>query len=60
MSYNLEFALRVAYDINKAFAWYEKQKPGLGAEFIIEIEDCYKNPNFSPKLIRILQNKGGV
>jgi toxin ParE1/3/4 len=42
MAYQLIIQDEAIYEIRDAFEWYEEQKPGLGYEFIREIELCYE------------------
>ena len=41
-------------DLDEAFIWYELQKPGLGIEFIEDVEKVFlfivQNPNASEKI----------
>ena len=43
-------------DLDEAFIWYELQKPGLGIEFIEDVEKVFlfivQNPKASEKLYR--------
>lgn len=43
MNHNLQIQSRAIIDIQEAFEWYEKQKDGLGFEFIEEVENGYEN-----------------
>ena len=43
MNYNLQIQSEAIIDIQEAFEWYEKQRDGLGFEFIEEIENGYEN-----------------
>lgn len=41
MSYGLIIQSEAIIDIQEAFEWYEKQKSGLGVNFIEEVENGY-------------------
>jgi toxin ParE1/3/4 len=47
---------RAEHDIQSAFEWYESQRPGLGAEFLVAVrerlEGVRANPESSPGLYR--------
>ena len=43
MNYHLQIQSEAIIDIQEAFEWYEKQRDGLGFEFIEEIENGYEN-----------------
>ena len=42
MSFKLVLQSEAVHDLLGAFEWYEKQRAGLGYEFIEEIENCYE------------------
>lgn len=50
---NIKYTDRSKLDLYIAFDWYEKQKHGLGHEFLNSIEDSIEkinnNPNLYPK-----------
>lgn len=41
MSYGLIIQSKAIIDIQEAFEWYEEQNPGLGFDFIEEVENGY-------------------
>ena len=41
MSYEIVLQSEAILDLQEAFEWYEKQKEGLGFEFIEEVESGY-------------------
>ena len=43
MSFILKVQLEVTVDLQETFEWYEIQRPGLGYEFIMEIENGYQS-----------------
>ena len=45
----LEFHWEVQPDIDSAFRWYERQRPGLGAEFLEAVEDALTEISDHPK-----------
>lgn len=54
MKYELFLMEEAELDIDDAFIWYELQKPGLGKEFIAEVEKVFQfiiqNPMASEKI----------
>lgn len=38
MNYRLEFRPEASADIAEAFSWYEAQRPGLGVQFVAELD----------------------
>jgi toxin ParE1/3/4 len=38
MSYLIRIRPQAERDVEKAFSWYEGQRPGLGREFILELD----------------------
>jgi hypothetical protein len=42
MSFQLALQSEAVINIQQAFEWYEAQKPGLGYEFIVEIEEEFE------------------
>jgi plasmid stabilization system protein ParE len=42
MSFQLVLQSEAVIDIQQAFEWYEAQKPGLGYEFITEVEEGFE------------------
>jgi len=38
MTYLIRIRPQAERDVNKAYSWYEGQRPGLGREFILEID----------------------
>jgi len=42
MSYSIFLEPKALVEMQEGFIWYEKQKDGLGDEFIEEIESCYR------------------
>ena len=59
MSYEIVLQSEAILDLQEAFEWYEKQKEGLGFEFIEEVESGYlkisNHPFIIPQLILSLE-----
>src|SRR5476649_347668 len=53
------FAIRplAVQDMQEAFDWYEQQKPGLGGEFLENVEKCFLSIRTSPKAFKPVKNK---
>ena len=49
----LGYTDRAIHDLDVAFAWYERQKSGLGFEFLGCVEIAVKSIIESPKIYRI-------
>jgi len=41
-------------DVNKAYQWYEEQKPGLGEIFLERVEECLRNVGRSPEAFQLV------
>lgn len=48
MSYLIRIRPEAERDVEKAFSWYEKQRPGLGREFISELDSVYERLEDTP------------
>ena len=46
----MKFAAEVSADLDTAFAWYERQRTGLGCQFIDCVEACFEKIARSPSL----------
>lgn len=46
--YKLIFKHRALLMVKEAYNWYEKQKIGLGEEFLSELDVCYKKIQKTP------------
>jgi toxin ParE1/3/4 len=53
MTYRLSARPEVATDILEAVDWYERQQPGLGAEFTDELRRSVRSLRVNPLLYRI-------
>jgi toxin ParE1/3/4 len=53
----LRYTDRALEDIELAFAWYERQKKGLGFEFLDNLEACIEKINDQPEMYQILYAK---
>lgn len=42
MSYFIRIRPEAERDLEKAFSWYEEQRPGLGREFVAELDKVYE------------------
>ncbi|MBE7169517.1 MAG: type II toxin-antitoxin system RelE/ParE family toxin [Williamsia sp.] len=49
MSYRIRLQLEAIDDIQSAYAWYERQRAGLGDEFVRELEICYDKLSEHPQ-----------
>lgn len=56
MSYNLLFRRQAQGDLQRAAKWYEKQRAGLGREFVLDVETVLKriveNPFLNQEIYR--------
>ncbi|MCB2184694.1 MAG: type II toxin-antitoxin system RelE/ParE family toxin [Desulfobulbaceae bacterium] len=50
MSLQIVYKKRARSDVRNAFAWYEKQRVGLGFEFLNCLEDAVYRIRYSPLL----------
>ena len=50
MAAELIFAPEAETDIGEAFGWYEKQRPGLGEEFLSCVDACIKKICRTPEI----------
>lgn len=48
MSYLIRIRPEAERDVEKAFSWYEEQRPGLGREFITELDTVYERLEETP------------
>ena len=48
MSFPLVFHASVKGEVEDAFEWYEKQRPGLGHAFLAALEDAYARISAMP------------
>jgi plasmid stabilization system protein ParE len=55
MSLPLRFSRAAKRDIDLAFVWYEKQKPGLGDELLEAVEECLKRVADGPEMFAIVR-----
>lgn len=57
----LRFRPEAYEDIDSAYSWYERQRKGLGEEFLLVLEDSFakiaKDPNIYPKVYNNIQRK---
>lgn len=57
MSFILKVQLEVTVDLQETFEWYEIQRPGLGYEFIMEIENGFKKICSHPEYYRAINER---
>ena len=50
MPYKIEIRQMAVVEILEAYDWYELQQPGLGSDFLHEVEMFYKNLKINPKV----------
>ncbi|MDH5356741.1 MAG: type II toxin-antitoxin system RelE/ParE family toxin [Gammaproteobacteria bacterium] len=50
---NLQYTERARIDLEKAFVWYERQRRGLGFEFLDCVENAVKIISETPELYRV-------
>ena len=50
MAHSLKLRKRAVADIGEAYEWYEQQKPDLGEEFLLSVEDALQNIENAPEL----------
>jgi len=53
----LSYTDRAKIDVESAFAWYEKQRRGLGFEFLDCVETAVKSILENPKLYRVYYSR---
>ena len=46
----------VSLDIEAAFDWYERERPGLGPEFLPELLRAYRNITAGPQRYRVIRS----
>ena len=49
----LRYTDRSRDDVELAFVWYEKQRRGLGFEFLDCVEAAFRNIEYNPKMYQI-------
>jgi hypothetical protein len=47
--YSIELTDEAISDYEKAVAWYEAQKPGLGFDFTVRLSDVFESIESAPK-----------
>lgn len=52
--YQIDFKSEVSYDIKAAYDWYEKQRSGLGENFLLALEESYAKIKREPKLYQLI------
>lgn len=53
---DISLDLSAAQDIEEAAAWYEEQLPGLGVEFVLEIDAVMQRIQETPKAFPAIYN----
>lgn len=54
MNYVLVFRPEVQEEVNEAYNWYEKQKSGLGDEFLDSVEQTLNRVSSMPKSYQVV------
>jgi plasmid stabilization system protein ParE len=54
MSNQLEFTPRARDDAHEAYAWYERQSPGLGNRFLRHVDECIELIQANPELFEVV------
>ncbi len=52
---NLIYRPEAAADVESAFAWYERQRTGLGDEFLDELRSAERVVRASPEAFRVIR-----
>lgn len=60
MSYNIVFLAPASEELEDAFHWYEKRKPGLGYELIDELQEYFDLISENPLLFVEQQNRANL
>jgi plasmid stabilization system protein ParE len=55
MALKLDFALETEQDIAEAYAWYERQRVGLGEEFLGCVDSCIEAICRYPDMYAVVQ-----
>lgn len=53
MTYRLTIQPEAELDLAEAYRWYEKLRPGLGAEFLDRVEAVFEGITASPEIMRL-------
>lgn len=48
MEYKIIISIEAETDISEAYCYYEKEKPGLGDRFLVELDIFYKKLKYHP------------
>ena len=54
MSYELVVRSRAKADIRRAAKWYEKQRKGLGEDFVFEVDNAIRRIEANPEQFQII------
>lgn len=57
MNYSIKFKSEVYDDIKIAYDWYEKQRIGLGEDFLFTLETSYSKIIKTPKLYQTIYGR---
>ena len=57
MSYSLIVRHAAELDIQDAYQYYEKQKAGLGSEFVRAVDTCFSKIGRNPKAYAVVRNQ---
>lgn len=53
----LEFRPAAAGDVEDAYRWYERQRPGLGEAFLLDVERATESVRESPSRFRVIHRE---
>ena len=54
MSYELVVRSRAKADVRRAARWYEKQREGLGVDFVSEVENAIRRVEVNPEQFQVV------
>jgi len=54
MTYSYELTSEASEDVFESYLWYEKQKLGLGEEFLEELDRCKESILLNPETYQII------
>ena len=55
MSLSLRLSRAAKRDVDQAFVWYERQRPGLGDEFLESVEECLERIRLRPESFALVK-----
>jgi plasmid stabilization system protein ParE len=57
MSYRLHIRAEAEADVTEAAQWYEQRSPGLGEEFVAEVDQTIKQVLENPHAFRVIHSR---